>query len=196
MSTPSPSTAKPDFGNHKKKGFGDVDYIAPVVGAAGGQAGRVLLAHTGYYTRWEVTAAGLVAGILANYMAVSAGEDGNMFFKAPGKRYESVADAKVLDADKKCYRLRGGREKGYWINAWCYGNSPDTMFVVGYDTLLQILVQVGGTMLMGGNLKEALSAAAGLLITAEGYSSFVNTGYDKRPQVNAMNQPGKAPTRD
>ena len=190
------------FSNSKDKGFGDVDFVAPLVGAAGGQAGRVLLAHTGYYTRWEVTAAGLVAGILANYMAVSADPagDGNMFYKPQNKRFDGyvkgTAGQKTLEADANCYRLRGGnKEKGYWINAWCYGNSPSTMFVIGYDTLLQMAVQVGGTMLMGGNVKEALSAAAGLLITAEGYSSMVNTGYALRPQVGFPDAPGPAPDR-
>lgn len=183
---------KYDHGNSKDKGFGSVDFVAPVVGAVGGQAGRVLLAHTGYYTRWEVTAAGLVAGILANYMAVSADstKGGNMFFKPVSNRMEN--GRKLSTAEAKCYRHRGGIDSGYWINAWCYGNSADTMFVVGYDTLLQMVVQVGGTVLMGGNLKEALSAAAGLLITAEGYSAFINTGYNKTPQSNYDGAPTRA----
>jgi hypothetical protein len=130
-------------------------------------------------------AGGLLAGVLVNYLAVTSDGD-NMAYKNPYHKFPKKVPDKGGDfygmtgQESWCY-VRRGDEKGYWVNAICYGQSDKTALMFGYDTIAQfvvasliLVIRHGG---LSNNLREILGLLAGVGIGSEGYARYVNADY-------------------
>ena len=177
-------------GNSKKKGVGDVAFMAPVAAALGGQVGRMVAGPAGpIHQYYDSMLAGLLAGLIFNYMAVSS--DGNNFaFRDPYNRFpkHQNADGKSpalyiksgFPGDANSYVRRGG-EKGYWVNAVGIGPWAATQIRIGYDTIFQFLVASIVLVLRHGGLKkniiEIIGTLGGMTIGSEGLSRWQGSNY-------------------
>jgi hypothetical protein len=191
--TKTPKTVKPwaaedpysKTGNSSKNTFSDVKYGAPIAAAIGGQVGRFVAGPTAPITQyWEVMAAGLLAGVLVNYMAVTSDGD-NFAYKNPYHKFPTKMPGKagffgIKGSEATCY-VRRGDEKGYWVNAVCYGQAANTAIMFGYDTIAQFVVAALVLVIRHGglknNLREILGLLAGVGIGSEGYARYVNADY-------------------
>ena len=189
----TPKTTKPwsgadpyvKSGNSSKNTFSDLKWGAPIAAAVGGQVGRFIAGPTAPIQQyWEVMAGGLLAGVLVNYMAVTSDGD-NMAYKNPYHKFPSKMPKEngffgITGQESWCY-VRRGDEKGYWVNAICYGQSDKTALMFGYDTIAQfvvasliLVIRNGG---LSNNLREILGLLAGVGIGSEGYARYVNADY-------------------
>ena len=173
-------------GNSSKNSFSDLKWGAPVAAAVGGQVGRFVAGPTAPIQEyWEVMAGGLLAGVLVNYLAVTSDGD-NMAYKNPYHKFPKKVPDKggdfygITGQESWCY-VRRGDEKGYWVNAVCYGQSDKTALMFGYDTIAQfvvasliLVIRHGG---LSNNLREILGLLAGVGIGSEGYARYVNADY-------------------
>ncbi len=190
----SPYTAT---GNSSKKGVGDVAVMAPVAAALGGQVGRIVAGPTGpIHQYYDTMLAGLLAGLVFNYFAVTS--DGNNFaFRDPFNRFpktqnsSNTAPAVYIKSgfpgDNNSYVRRGG-EKGYWVNAVGIGPFAGTQIRVGYDTIVQFLVASIVLVLRHGGLKknlvEILGTLGGMTIGSEGLSRWQGSNYRNTIQMS------------
>ena len=177
-------------GNSSKKGVGDVAFMAPVAAALGGQVGRMVAGPAGpIHQYYDSMLAGLLAGLIFNYAAVSS--DGNNFaFRDPFNRFPKTqnADGKSpavyiksgFPGDQNSYVRRGGKD-GYWVNAVGIGPWGNTQIRIGYDTIFQFLVASIVLVLRHGGLKknliEILGTLGGMTIGSEGLSRWQGSNY-------------------
>lgn len=186
-------------GNSSKKGVGDIAFMAPVAAALGGQVGRMVSGPAGpIHQYYDSMLAGLLAGLIFNYMAVSS--DGNNFaFRDPYNRFPKTqnADGKNpavyiksgFPGDVSSYVRRGGKD-GYWVNAVGIGPFANTQIRVGYDTILQFLVASIVLVLRHGGLKknliEILGTLGGMTIGSEGLSRWQGSNYQNTVSMNQV----------
>ena len=172
-------------GNSSKNTFSDLKWGAPIAAAVGGQVGRFVAGPTAPITQyWEVMAAGLLAGVVVNYMAVTSDGDNfaykNPYHKFPTKMPDKAGFFGITGSEATCY-VRRGDEKGYWVNAVCYGQSANTAIMFGYDTIAQFVIAALVLVIRHGglknNLRELLGLLAGVGIGSEGYARYVNADY-------------------
>ena len=211
MGTKPPKTTKPwaapdpydKSGNSSKNTFSDLKWGAPIAAAVGGQVGRFVAGPTAPIQQyWEVMAGGLLAGVLVNYLAVTSDGD-NMAYKNPYHKFPTKMPKKdgfygITGQESWCY-VRRGDEKGYWVNAICYGQSDKTALMFGYDTIAQfvvasliLVIRHGG---LSNNLREILGLLAGVGIGSEGYARYVNADYKNTLTFDPLGTGAYAPDK-